>query len=378
MERLQLVSGKLPQPDPGQHRSARLRRSRRRPRLPRRLPGSSRLQRAARAASGARARLGRVLGLPAVLAAVADRGGHGQLRHRSGLSRPRRAGVREDGPLSRGRSRSGARRRVLPRAGTRRPARVRRQRGRQTLSQRPDRSRRGRGLARAVCVDVEGPRRPARPLLRPVPQLRDQLQPGKGPRPPVHRAPGAAPAPATPAAGRSSRSCCRRRASRRLSSKSGSSLGELARHRRRAVSRVVERGSAAVPLAVRVPRRVAAPTTRSRARSCGSRQAGPTSGGSSSRCCGTSASTRTARSRGRTRSGTGWRSVSIAACRRRLLDWTYSPLVALHFATDDPATFEHDGTVWCVELRRGQQAGCRRGCGASSRRKARTRSRSRC
>ena len=36
----------------------------------------------------------------------------------------------------------------------------------------------------------------------------------------------------------------------------------------------------------------------------------------------------------------------------RLLDWTYSPFVALHFATDDLETMDCDGAIWMVDIAR--------------------------
>lgn len=39
----------------------------------------------------------------------------------------------------------------------------------------------------------------------------------------------------------------------------------------------------------------------------------------------------------------------------RLIDWTYSPLVALHFATANPLKYNDDGVIWCVNYVKANQ-----------------------
>ena len=35
----------------------------------------------------------------------------------------------------------------------------------------------------------------------------------------------------------------------------------------------------------------------------------------------------------------------------RLLDWTYSPMVAAHFVTEDTSFYDRDGVIWCLDVR---------------------------
>ena len=96
-------------------------------------------------------------------------------------------GVRAREAVSAGRTRSEDGRDVRGGAGCDCEAELRRQRSGQTIPERRDRSRGRGGLAAEIRDDAGRPRRTAHALLRHLPELRHQLQPGTGSCARVHR-----------------------------------------------------------------------------------------------------------------------------------------------------------------------------------------------